>query len=244
VVVKSPPDGHVLLVGSHGISYQSSFFKDTPYDWQKDIAPVAKIAGSGYAMMVHSSVPAKTLADFVAWVKANPGKLNHGLAGSYTPEMEDMKSKMGVTGLIVHVMYKGGAPLTQAITVGEVHLMFGGVFQAVPLAQSGKIRILAYTGHARHAAMPDVPTSAEAGFPGAEGGFWLGMYAPAATPVPVIARLNAEINAMNRDPATLEIYRKQGYETWTVTPAQMRAEMLDLQKNAASVVKLLGIKPE
>jgi tripartite-type tricarboxylate transporter receptor subunit TctC len=241
-VVKSPADGYTLLVASHNTSYNNLFVKDISYEWTKDLVPIAKIAGSGYAITVPLAVPARTLAEFVAYAKANPGKLNHGLAGSNVPEMEDVKMRLGLQ--VERVMYKGGAPLTQAISVNEVQLMFAGVFQGIQLRDSGKARVLAYTGLRRHASLPDVPALSELGFPNYEAGFWIGVFAPGATPAEIVTKLNAEVNEMNRAPDTLKRYEAQGYEAYSVTPAEMRAEMLELRRRASGIVAALGIKPE
>jgi tripartite-type tricarboxylate transporter receptor subunit TctC len=156
--------------------------------------------------------------------------------------MEDVKMRLGLQ--LERVMYKGGAPLTQALSVNEVQLMFAGVFQGVQLRDGGKARVLAYTGLRRHPGLPDVPTLAELGIPGYEAGFWIGVFAPGATPAEIVAKLNAEVSDMNRTPETLERYKAQGYEAYSVTPAEMRAEMLELRRRATGIVATLGIKPE
>ena len=242
IVVKSPPDGYTLLGYAPGLSYQTLFIKNVPYDWTKDITPIGIMAGSGYAVTISSVVPARNLGEFIAYAKANPGKLNNGLAGGLVPEIEEMKAKLGVQ--IENIMYKGGAPAVTALSAGEVQLMFAGIFQALPMVQGGKAKVLAYTGLKRHHAMPDVPTLAESGFPGYSAGFWLGLFGPGGLPAELAQKLNREIREMNQNPETLDRYKAQGYEVYDVTPEGTRETMLDFSRRAQIVVQRLGIKPE
>jgi tripartite-type tricarboxylate transporter receptor subunit TctC len=204
--------------------------------------PIAIMAGSGYAITIPTSVPATTLQEFVAYAKANPNKLNQGLAGGFLPEGEEVKEMLGVK--IENVMYRGGAPLTTAIAAGEVQLMFAGVFQGIALRQSGKARMIAYTGLERHPALPDVPTLAESGFPRYATGFWLGLFGPAGLPPGLIEMLNREIREMDKAPETLDRYKALGYEAYDYSPEQVRQELRSLNERATVIVQRLGIKPE
>jgi tripartite-type tricarboxylate transporter receptor subunit TctC len=241
-VAKSAPDGHTLLVYAHSLATQRLFVKNVPYDWTRDITPIAYIAGSGYAMIISAAIPPRNLAEFVAYAKANPGKLNHGSAGGVEPSMEEVKNRLGVD--LTMVGYKGGAPLTAAISAGEVQLMFGGSFQGVQLLQSGKGRVIAYTGLSRHYSLPDVPTLTELGYAMPAAGFWLGLFAPAGLPADITGLLNREVREMNKAPETLERYRAQGYEVHDMSPEQVRQELLDTERRAIAIVQKLGIKPE
>jgi tripartite-type tricarboxylate transporter receptor subunit TctC len=242
-VAKAAPDGYTLLAYASGMHTQPLLFKNVPYDWTRDITPIAITAGSGYAVTISSTIPPKTLAELIAYAKANPGKLHQGLSGSVSPDFEDVKDKLGL-GDVVNVMYKGGAQAAAAINVGEVQLMQAGVYQAIPMVQSGRARILGYTGTQRHFAIPDVPTLAELGFPGVTAGFWLGIFGPGGLPAEITSKLSREIQEMNRAPETLERYKGLGYDAYHVTPEQMRAQMLADSKTATAIFKRLGITPQ
>jgi tripartite-type tricarboxylate transporter receptor subunit TctC len=242
VVAKSPPDGYTLLVYATSLAYQASLVKNVPYDWTRDITPVAMLAGSGYVMIVPADLPVKSLAEFIAYAKANPGKLNHGIAAGIDPDMEETKTRLGVQ--LQSIMYKGGAPLLAAIGSGEVQLMFGGVFQAVAMMQSGKARAIAYTGPKRAPALPDVPTLVESGYPGFTSGFQLAMFGPGGMPADIVAKLNHEISEMNKAPDTLERYKGLGYDAYDVSPDVMRTNLLEYGKRSAATFQRVGIKPE
>jgi tripartite-type tricarboxylate transporter receptor subunit TctC len=241
-VLQAKPDGYTLLVASDSLVTTHLVVKDTPYAWQRDFIPIAKIAGSGLVMTVSNAVPVKNLTEFVAYGKANPGKLNQGLSGSVNAVMEEVKSMLGIQ--VTNVMYKGGAPVTAALASGEVQLGFMGIFQAIPLREQGKVTLVAYTSGRRHPRLPDVPTVAEQGYPGYNGGFFIGLFAPAGTPKDVVDVLNRQVNAMNKDADTLARYDKQGYETYDVTPAAMREELVDIDKRATKVFAAIGVKPQ
>jgi tripartite-type tricarboxylate transporter receptor subunit TctC len=242
-VAKSVPDGYTLLVAGSAFAYQPLLLKNVSFDLAKDIAPVAMIAGSGYAFIVSTSIPAKTLAEFIAYAKANPGKLNHGMPGVFDPEFEDIKDRLGI-GSIVTVMYKGGPEVVTAVAAGEVQLMQGAVYQANQLIEAGKARILAYTGSQRHAAIPEIPTLIESGYAGLTAGFWTGVFAPSGLSAEITNRINLDAQEMNKAPQTLERYKAQGYDAPYATPEQMRAQMAALTRTAATVFKRLGVKPQ
>jgi tripartite-type tricarboxylate transporter receptor subunit TctC len=241
-VAKSPPDGYTLLVHSHTVPTQVLLVKNVPYDWTRDLTPIVIMAGGGYALITATTIPPRTLSEFVDYAKANPGKLNHAAPGGFAPEMEEMKSTLGLP--MERISYKGGAPATAAVAAGEAHLMFGAVFQGLPLAKAGKARVIAYSGATRHPSMPDVPTLSESGYPGYTTGFWLGISGPGGLPASLAGLLNREIREMNKAPETIERYRAQGYEPYELDPEGMRREMLDYAKRSAAVVQRLGIKPE
>ena len=241
-VVRSEPDGYTLLVAASSIEYADLTIKELPYDWRKDIKPVAKIAGAGLMLTVASSVPAKNLAEFVAYAKARPGALNQGNAGSLHPVMEEVKSLLGIE--IQNVMYKGGAPVTAALASDEIQLAFLGTFQTLALEKLGKARAIAFTSDKRDTRFPSIPTIAESGFPGFNGGFWIGLFVRTSVPAAIVDRLNAEVNAMNKDPASLKVYESQGYETYDARPDQIRAQMLDEAARAAKAFTKAGVKPE
>jgi len=240
MVIKAPADGLTLLVYAHTIVTQQHLLKESTYDWRRDITPIAKIAGSGLVLIISSNIPPKTLGEFIAFAKANPGKLNIALAGGVNPDASEIEDKLGIE--LTPVMYKGGAPATAAIAAGESHFLLGGSYQAVALIQGGKARAIAYTGLKRHYSLPDVPTLSESGFPGYSAGFWVGLFGPAGLPPEITGVLNREIREMNKAPETLERYRSQGYEAYDLTPQELRQEMLDYDSRTSAIITKLGLK--
>jgi tripartite-type tricarboxylate transporter receptor subunit TctC len=243
-VVKSPGDGYTLLVAAHNVSYLNLVIRGATVQ-NSDLSPIGIIAGSGYVLISSTTIPAKTLAELVAYSKANPGKLNYGIAGGTAlPELEELRLKIGLD--LTPVQYKGGAQVVQAVQAGDVHFFPGGVFQAQQLANEGKARALAYTELNRHRAIPDVPTVAESrvGMPDFDAHFWIGVLGPAGVPRDIVTRLNREVLEMVQSPETLGRLRNLGYNTYPVTPDQMRAEMEAIRKRVAALVQRGVLKAE
>ncbi|MCE2999264.1 MAG: Bug family tripartite tricarboxylate transporter substrate binding protein [Betaproteobacteria bacterium] len=187
---KSPPDGYTLLVANLGTLAINPNLRKVPYDPLRDFAPVIQTTSSSTVLVVHPSLPAKSVRDLVALARAKP--LNYGASSSATflpMEMLKQMAKFEMT----HVPYKGTGPALTGILSGEVQAMFGGAINTVPQVRSGKLRALAVAGDRRARALPDVPTVAESGFPGYEANSWNGIVAPAGTPRAIVARLNGEM---------------------------------------------------
>src|SRR4051812_48707441 len=195
LVAKAAPDGYTLLMGTVGThAVNPSLYSQMPYDHIKDFAPVILVAAVPNVMEVNPSVPAKTVAEFIAYAKANPGKINFASSGSGTSihlAGELFKVMTGVQ--MTHVPYKGSAPALSDLMGGQVQVMFDNLPPSLPQIKAGKLRALAVTSAQRAPALPDVPTVAEAGLPGYEASSWFGVLAPAGTPPAVIARLNGEV---------------------------------------------------
>ena len=193
-VAKSAPDGHTLYIGLHAtLSILPQLMAKVPYDAAKDFAPIIFLATAPNVLVVHPSVPVKTVAELVAYAKANPGKLNVGTPGVGSSDHLVAEQFKQVHGLeIAHVPYRGAAPAMQDLVAGHVQLMFGIAPLAGEQVAAGKVRALAVLSKNRLPSLPDVPTMAEAGLPGIEGGPWFGLVAPAGTPRPIIDWLNAE----------------------------------------------------
>jgi tripartite-type tricarboxylate transporter receptor subunit TctC len=195
LVAKSPPDGHTLLVGFNGpIAVNVTLFKDLPYDPQRDLAPITLAVTSPQFLVVHPSVAARNVAEFVALAKANPGKLAYasvsiGSASHLTMEM--LKSRAGID--LVHVPYKGSAPAVADLIGGQVSAAFLVPGNILEFAKDGRARLIASTGTKRFAATPDVPTMIEQGYPDFVALSWIGFLAPGGTPRPIIDRYNREI---------------------------------------------------
>jgi tripartite-type tricarboxylate transporter receptor subunit TctC len=196
LVAKAAPDGYTLLMGTVGThAINASLYAKMPYDNIKDFAPVILVAGVPNVLVVNPAVPVHSVQELIGYAKANPGKLNFASSGSGTSihlSGELFKTLTGVQ--MSHVPYKGSAPALQDLVGGQVQLMFDNLPSALALIKSGKLRALAVTSTTRAAAIPDVPTVIESGVAGFEASSWFGVLAPAGTPSPIIAKLNAEID--------------------------------------------------
>lgn len=193
IVARATPDGHTLLMGTIGnIAISPALYRKLAYDSLRDFAPVTQLASAAYMVLVQPSLAAKSVKELAALAKARPGALNFGSAGSGTGShlaAELFKSVAGID--IVHVPYKGGSPAMADLLGGQLQLMFNGIPSSMPHFRGGRLRALAVTTPERSAVAPELPTIAEAGFPGAEATSWTGILVPAATPAPVIAKLNS-----------------------------------------------------
>src|SRR5215475_1698716 len=199
-VVRAPADGHTLLLITTANAINATLWDKLSFNFIHDIAPVASIIRQPYVMVVHPSVPAKTVPEFIDYTKANPGKLNMGSVGSGTGTHVVGELFMMMAGLkMVHVPYRGGAPAMTDLIAGQVQVMFGAVMGMIEHVKAGKLRALAVTTATRSEVLPDIPTVGEfvAGY---EASGWFGIGAPKNTPAEIVDRLNKEINAGVADP--------------------------------------------
>ncbi len=242
-VAKSPPDGYTLLVMSNTHTTNESLIANKPFQLMRDFVPVATIKYSDLLMVVHPSVPAKHLKEFIALAKKDPGKLNYASSGPGTPYHmagELFKAMSGTD--IVHVPHKASGEARNSVLGGHVQMMFDAITTMAENARAGQVRALGTTGTKRSALMPDVPTIAEAGVPGYEATIWLGIMAPAGTPKPVIAKLNAEINKIINLPDVKAVWEKQGAVPMVKSPEEFEKYLrADIEK-WAKVVQLSGAK--
>ncbi|MBX9773706.1 MAG: tripartite tricarboxylate transporter substrate binding protein [Xanthobacteraceae bacterium] len=230
LVAKSPPDGYTFLVVAGTITSNHIMYKKMPYDVLRDLAPITQLVSLPNVLVVHPSQPYKTLADFIAAAKAKPGQINFASAGvgsNLHLSMELLKAKAGID--VVHVPYKGVGPAMSDLIGGHVASMVSNVASAKPHIDSGKLRPLGVTSRARAAALPDVPSMAEAGVKGYEVLNWFGLFAPAGTPAPIIARMHAEAKAMLTAPEMKQRLAGEGAEPIVSTPSDftvfVKAEM-------------------
>src|SRR3954469_12471635 len=203
-VARSEPDGYTLLMAaSTPLATNKTLYKKLPYDPVKDFTPIALLAGVPFALIVNPMLPAKTLAEFIAYAKSKPGELAYGSAGNGSPQhlgAEMLRSAAGID--IRHVPYRGSVPAMLDVIAGHIPFMIVDLQPALQQIREGKVRVLGVTTPKRVAAAPDIPTLAEAGLPGFELVAWQGVVAPAGTPRPIIDQLAAQIAKLVADPAT------------------------------------------
>ena len=245
-VAKSSPDGYTLLMTANTIVLNRSLFKTIPYDPIKDFAPVAPLAIGRLALVTNPSLGVKTVNDFIALAKRQPGKLNYGSPGNGTPHhlaMELFKSRTGID--VLHVPYKGSAGAVSDLLGGQIGVMFLPVHVALPYVEGGKLDMLAAGGNERASVTPNVQSLAEAsGVRDIDTDIWYGLYAPAGTPQPVVAKLNDVINRLLLSPDVSETLGKQGLQPTGGTPAQLgQTTRMDLERWSV-VVRDAKIQPD
>jgi tripartite-type tricarboxylate transporter receptor subunit TctC len=244
LVVKAPADGYTLLqvVTPHAIN--SALYSNLPFDFVRDIAPVICAARLSYVVVVHPSVPATTIPEFIAYAKANPGKVNYGSAGQGTPQNTACELFKMMTGLnLVHVPYKGGAPAVVDLIAGQVQVIFAPVSESIQHIRAGKLRALAVTTAARLSPLPDVPTVGEF-VPGYEASGFAGIGAPRNTPLAIIAMLNKELNAGLADSKIQARIAELGGTVVGGSPAEFGTLISEATDKWAKVIKFAGIKAE
>ena len=218
---KSPPDGYTLLMMSNTQTANESLVPQRKYELMRDLAPIAPLNYSDLVIVVHPSVPAKTLQEFIALAKSQPGKLNYASSGQGTPYHmagELVKTMAGID--LVHVPYRNSGEARSGVIGGQVQMMIDAVPAMAPNIGEKQVRALATTGKARSAVLPDVPTVIEAGVGGYEATIWLGLMAPAGTPKPIIDKLNAAVNAVVKRPDIVKLWSEQGAVPMAMTPEE------------------------
>lgn len=243
-VVRAAPDGYTILFGSGALAIDPSF-KKLSYDVRKDLIPITKAAWGPFAVLVHSSVPANSLKEFVAYAKSKPGELNMGssgigsmghLASEYLRSILDLK--------LEHIPYRGAGPALQAILAGDLQIYLDPPFTAKSSIVSGKVRPLAVTGARRSPLLPDVPTVAELGYPGFAAGHWGGYFVPAKTPDAIVKKLSFEFVKALKDPRVRDVLIGQGLEVIGNSPEEFKKEIEEEIELWAKVIREAGIKPQ
>ena len=245
LAAKSAPDGYTIVLVSPALVISPSLYKKLNYAPLKDLAPVGLVANAPNILLVHPSVPARTLKELVALARANPGKLNFGSGGVGTSihlAGEMMKSLTGVN--IVHVPYKGGNDAMTALQGGQIEMMVNGIAPVLPQLRSGRVRGLAMLTAERVASLPEVPTAKEAGIPNYEASNWYGVLAPAGTPREVIVRLNTEFRNILDMPEVRERFLAAGVNTRSNTPDEFAAFIKSEAERYAQVIKTANIQAE
>jgi tripartite-type tricarboxylate transporter receptor subunit TctC len=243
---KAAPDGYTLMLGQIGTHASPQFlFKDLSYDPVRDYAPIALVSNSGIALAVHSSVAAGNLKDFIAYAKAKPGGVNYGSAGGGTSSQLSGELFNQMTGAkLVHIPYKGSGYALTALVGGETQAAFLSTTTISAQARAGRIKALAVLSNKRFAAAPEIPSVAEAGYPGIEASVWFGLFAPAKTPQSILAKVNRDVVAILRSPDAKDALLAQGAETIPTTPAEFGAFVKAEVAKWGKVIKEAGIKAE
>jgi tripartite-type tricarboxylate transporter receptor subunit TctC len=241
---KSPPDGYTLLMMSNTQTANESLVPQRKYELMRDLVPIAPINFSDLVIVVHPSVTANNLKEFIALAKSQPGKLNYASSGQGTPYHmagELFKTMAGID--LVHVPYRNSGEARNGVIGGQVQMMIDAVTTMAPNVSQGQVRALATTGERRSSVLPDVPTVKEAGLPGYEATIWLGLMAPTGTPKPIIEKLNAAVNAAIRRPEIVKLWADQGAAPMSMTPEQFDKYLRGDIVKWAEVVKQFADKP-
>jgi tripartite-type tricarboxylate transporter receptor subunit TctC len=210
-VAKSPPDGYTLLLMSNTHTTNESLIPNKPFQLMRDFAPISPINYSDLLMVVHPSVPAADLKEFIALAKAKPGQLNYASSGPGTPYHMAGELFKAMTGTdIVHVPHRSSGDMRNSVLGGHVQMMFDAITVMAQSVQAGQLKALGTTGKTRSSVLPNVPTIAEAGVPDYEATIWLGLMAPAGTPKPIIDKLNAVLQGVMDDPAIVKSWADTG----------------------------------
>jgi tripartite-type tricarboxylate transporter receptor subunit TctC len=243
-VARAPADGHTLLMGGPSVVVNTVLYDRVPYALMKDLVPVTQVANAPFVVVVHPSVPARSLSELIAYAKANPGKLNYGSGGSGTSAHlsgELLKLKAGLD--IVHIPHKGGAATLTELLAGRVQLAVDASSLYMQFIEKGDLRAIAAPKATRIESLPDVPTARESGLDGFETGAWAGLLAPGGTPAAIVQQISRDVAAIVKLPETRAAWSKLGIEAVGSSPDQFGAFMqVELQK-WSEVVRASGAKP-
>ena len=246
IVAHSPADGHTLLMGQAGnLTINVSLMAKMPFDPMRDFAPITLVAATPNVLVVHPSLPVKSVKDLVALSKANPGMINYATSGIGSPghlAAELLNKSAGIR--MVHIPYKGAAPALADVIAGNAHLYFTSPASAMAFIPSGRLRMIAVASLKRSALLPNIPTVAEAGYPDFDVSSWWGIVAPAATPREVITRLHTEITRVLALPETRSRITELGADIVTDTPEQFAAYIKSETVKWAKLIRDIGVKPE
>jgi tripartite-type tricarboxylate transporter receptor subunit TctC len=245
IVARSSPDGYTLLAATSTVLTVNPSLYKMPVNIEKDLQPITTLAAAEQAVIVHPSVPARTLKELIALARQNPGALNYASAGTGTAlhlGAELLKLRTGIS--MTHVPYKGGGPAAAATLSGETQVIVGTVASTIAFINSGRLRAIASTSAKRSKLLPDVPTVAESGYPGFEAGVWFGLLGPSGMPAAIVNRLHAQTLDALKQPDVSTALARQGIEARPTTPAEFAARIRTDTATWAAVVAKAGIRPE
>jgi len=242
-VAKSAPDGYNLLVVSSSYAINPSLYTDLPFDPVKDLVPVSLIAEAPFLLVVHPSMPVRSVKDLVAFAKSRPGTLNfasggNGSSGHLAGELFKHLARIDM----VHVPYKGAGPALVDVIAGQVHMTFGSVLSSLGHVKSHRLRALAVTGGKRSSGAPELPTMAEAGVKGYQTTTWYGLLAPAGTPDAIMTRLSGAMKKAVESPDVKNKILTDGAEPEGSTPKEFQAHLASEMKRAAEIIQRAGVK--
>ncbi len=245
LVAKSPPDGHTLILAAASHTINGSLYAKLPYDPIRDFSGVAHIGTVEYVLMINPRIPANTVREFVAYAKANPGKLNYATAGSGTATHLSMAYLIGLAGIdMVHIPFKGTNEAVNEVLAGRADAVIAANIGALPFMKDARIRVLGVTSATRSKFLPELPTLADSGVPGYEFDSWLGLLGPVGIPRATVDQLNLAVASLLRDPAILDRLAKLGIEPQALAPEAFDALLRADFAKMARVVKASGARVE
>src|SRR5881396_2568665 len=245
MLAKSAGDGYTLMMMHQGLAFNASLYANLPYDTLRDLASVAYVGATPNALVVTNALPVSTPQEFLAYARANPGKLSYGSGGMGSAghlSVELLQSLAGIK--LTHVPYKGSAPALTDLMSGEIQAMLLTMPAVMPFLKSGKLRAIATSGAARSPALPALPTLEESGVAGYEYAPWYGMFGPAALPRPLLARLNQAINRIIQEPAVRDQFARQGLEVRTMTSEQFAAILRSDVAKWGKIIRDIGVRAD
>jgi len=242
-VAKGEPDGTVMVMAAASHNIAASLYPKLAYDPLKDFTPLAHIGTASYVLMVHPSIPAKTVGEYIAYAKANPGKLNYATAGNGSATHLSMAYFNGMAGIdVVHVPLKATGEAINEVISGRAHAVIAASIGALGFVNDSRLRLLGSTSLERSKFLPALPTIAESGLPGYQFDSWFGLLGPAGVPVAEADRINAAIGQLLRDPVILERLDRQGVEPRAMTNAEFAKLLAADAQRMAAVVKTSGAR--
>ena len=245
MVAKAPPDGYTILLTASPIVLNTLLYKDLTWDPYRDFAPIANVCSGYLALVVNNNLPVKNVREFIALLKARPGKLSYSSPGIGTPQhFSGEMLKFSTNTFMLHVPYRGSAGAITGLIGGDVDAMFMPVHSALPQAAQGRLKVLAVANPQRVAVAPDIPTMEQAGGPPMDAAVWYAFYAPAKTPPAIVARLTTALSEIVKQPDVANSLEKQGLAINFLAPAQLTAMMRSDQERWGKVVREKGLKGE
>jgi tripartite-type tricarboxylate transporter receptor subunit TctC len=244
-LAKSPGDGYTLMMMSQALAYSASLYPDLPYDTLRDLAPIAYVGATPNALVVTNSLPVRTVQEFIAYARANPGRIAYGSAGVGSAGHLAVELLQSLTGArLTHVPYKGNAPVLTDLIGGQIQVSLLTMPSVMPYVKGGKVRAIATSGSRRSPALPEVPTIAEGGVPGYEYTPWYGMFGPGTLPRELVARLNSAVNKALADAALGEKLAQQGLEVQSMTSDQFTGIVRADVARWGKIIGELGVRGE
>jgi len=245
MLAKSPGDGYTLMMMHQGLAFNASLYSDLPYDTLRDLAPIAHVGATPNALVVTDALPVKTVQEFLAYARSNPGRIAYGSGGIGSAGHLSVELLQSLTGTkLTHVPYKGSGPAITDLISGQIQAMLLTMPAVMPYVKGGKVRAIATSGALRSPALPGLPTIAEAGVPGYEYMPWYGMLGPGALPKPLIARLNSAVSRALADAGVREKLAQQGLEVRSMTSEQFAGILRTDVARWGKIIRELGVRGE